>query len=181
MSHQNTICDNFERDNPYHFFRANQQQSGSKIFSLNQCSLSVNWCDWHILAGNDERINSHCLTRVVMLPHFRNNIYNFPKSSQFEIKNLSSKIIRTISQDVWWLATRTGWNLKLRKILLFAFLVTFLRYNHHNDWNKTWDILIPKTSRSLHLKYVIRHRTSEVVKSSHIQNLQYWHLCVSLI
>ena len=25
----------------------------------------MNGCDWHILAGNDERINSHCLTHAV--------------------------------------------------------------------------------------------------------------------
>ena len=34
-----------------------------KIYSLAQCSLTVSECDWHIMAGNDERINSHCLTR----------------------------------------------------------------------------------------------------------------------
>ena len=52
-----------KRDNPYYFFPANQQKEGTKIYSLTQCSLTVNECDWHILAGNDERINSHCLTR----------------------------------------------------------------------------------------------------------------------
>ena len=36
---------------------------GTKIYSLIQCSLTVNECDWHILAGNDDRIYSHCLTR----------------------------------------------------------------------------------------------------------------------
>ena len=38
---------------------------GTKIYSLTQCSLTVNECDWHILAGNDKRINSHCLTRKI--------------------------------------------------------------------------------------------------------------------
>ena len=52
-----------ERNNSYYFSRANQQKAGTKIYSLTQCSLTVNECDWHILAGNDERINSHCLTR----------------------------------------------------------------------------------------------------------------------
>ena len=37
-----------------------------KIYSLTQCSLTVNECDWHIMAGNDERINSHCLTRALL-------------------------------------------------------------------------------------------------------------------
>ena len=37
---------------------------GTKIYSLTQCSLTVNEYDWHILAGNDERINSHCLIRT---------------------------------------------------------------------------------------------------------------------
>ena len=33
---------------------------------VKQCeyTFTVNECDWHILAGNDERINSHCLTCV---------------------------------------------------------------------------------------------------------------------
>ena len=52
-----------ERDNPYYFFPANQQKASTKIYSLTLCSLSVNECDWHILAGNDKRINTHCLTR----------------------------------------------------------------------------------------------------------------------
>ena len=52
-----------ERDNPYYFFPANQHKTGTKIYSLTQCSLTVNECDWQILVGNDERINSHCLTR----------------------------------------------------------------------------------------------------------------------
>ena len=53
----------FERDNQYFFIPANQQKTGTKIYSVTQCSLTVNECDWHILAVNDERINSHCLTR----------------------------------------------------------------------------------------------------------------------
>ena len=57
--------DALERDNPYYFFSANQQKPGTKIYSLPQCSLNVNECDWYILAGNDERINSHCLTRCI--------------------------------------------------------------------------------------------------------------------
>ena len=62
------LCrDNFllyERNNSYYFFRANQQKAGTKIYSLTQCSLTVNICDWYILAGNGERINFHCLTRM---------------------------------------------------------------------------------------------------------------------
>ena len=49
-----------ERNNLYYFSRANQQKAGTKIYTLTQCSLTVNECDWHILVGNDERINSHC-------------------------------------------------------------------------------------------------------------------------
>ena len=51
-----------KRDNPHYFFLANKQQARSKIYSLTQCSPTVNECDWHILAGNNERINSYCLT-----------------------------------------------------------------------------------------------------------------------
>ena len=36
----------------------NERYTGTKVYSLTQCSLTVNECDWHILAGNDERINS---------------------------------------------------------------------------------------------------------------------------
>ena len=53
-----------ERNNSYYFSRANQQKAGTKIYSLTQCSFTVNECDWHILVENDERINSHCLTRL---------------------------------------------------------------------------------------------------------------------
>ena len=55
------ICN--ERDNPYYFCPANKQKAGTKIYSLTECSLSVNECDWYILAGKDDRINSHCLSR----------------------------------------------------------------------------------------------------------------------
>ena len=55
----------FERNNSYYFSLANQQKAGTKIYSLTQCSLTVNGYDWHILAGNDERINSPCLTRLI--------------------------------------------------------------------------------------------------------------------
>ena len=53
----------YERNNSYYFSRANQQKEGTKIYSLTPCSLTVNECDWHISAGNDERVNSHCLIR----------------------------------------------------------------------------------------------------------------------
>ena len=36
----------------------------TKIYSLTQCCLTVNGCDWHILAGNDDRIKSHCFIRT---------------------------------------------------------------------------------------------------------------------
>ena len=58
----------FERNNSCYFSRTNQQKAGTNIYSLTQCSLTVNECDWHILAGNDVRINSHCLIRCVNLP-----------------------------------------------------------------------------------------------------------------
>ena len=31
----------------------------------------MNECDWYILAGNDERINSHCLTRGSVENYFK--------------------------------------------------------------------------------------------------------------
>ena len=39
-----------------------------KIYSLTRCNLTVNECDWCILAGSDERINSYCLTRNLRYP-----------------------------------------------------------------------------------------------------------------
>ena len=63
-SRKRTIKGHTERDNPYYYFRANQQQAGINIYSLTLGSLTVKECDWHILAGNDERINSHCLTQT---------------------------------------------------------------------------------------------------------------------
>ena len=68
MSMQFLICDkynqiNYERKNSYYFCRANQQKAVAKIYSLTQCSLTMNECDWHTLAGNDGRIKSHCLAR----------------------------------------------------------------------------------------------------------------------
>ena len=42
-----------EREYPYHFFRANQRKVNSKIYSLTDCDLIVNGCDWHILAKRE--------------------------------------------------------------------------------------------------------------------------------
>ena len=66
-----------ERNNSYYFSRANQQKAGTKIYSLTQCSLTVNECDWHILVGNDERISSHCLIRHL-----------FSKGNTFVLRNI---------------------------------------------------------------------------------------------
>ena len=49
-------CRSCERNNSYYFSRANQQKAGTKIYSLTQCSLTVNECDWHILAGNTREL-----------------------------------------------------------------------------------------------------------------------------
>ena len=45
------------------FLSSQSAKSGHHNISLTQCSHTVNECDWHSLAGNVERINSHCLTR----------------------------------------------------------------------------------------------------------------------
>ena len=55
------------KKNSYYFSRANQQKASTKIYSLTQCSLTVNEYDWHILAGNDERIDSLCLTHLQLV------------------------------------------------------------------------------------------------------------------
>ena len=61
----NSVSVDLDRNNSYYFSRANQQKAGTKIYSLTQYSLTMNGDDWPILAGNGERINSHCLTRYV--------------------------------------------------------------------------------------------------------------------
>ena len=81
-----------EGTNPYNFFRVMHQQANLKIHSLTQCNLTMNGCDWHILAGNNERIVFHCLTRfskprtfnlkrflgnIAMSTGFKNYILNF--------------------------------------------------------------------------------------------------------
>ena len=75
----------FKRNNSYYFSRANQQKAGTKIYSLTQCSLTVNECDWHILAGNDERINSYCLTGYNLCTsiHIRLSFLNLCKLGYF--------------------------------------------------------------------------------------------------
>ena len=45
-----------ERNDSYYFSRANQQKTGTKIYSLTQCSLTVNECDWHILAATTREL-----------------------------------------------------------------------------------------------------------------------------
>ena len=75
-----------QRNNPYYFFRANQQKVNCEIYSLTQCGLTVNECDWQILAGNDDRIVVHCQTRKVWIHqivllykcwHFMSHIHKF--------------------------------------------------------------------------------------------------------
>ena len=58
------------RNNPYHFFRANQQKVNRKICSFTRCSLTVNECDRHILEGIDQSIVVRCLTRIVPCENF---------------------------------------------------------------------------------------------------------------
>ena len=77
-----SICIAIERNNSYYFSRANQQKASTKIYSLTQCSLTVNECDWYILAGNDERINSHCL------PH--GSVENYFKFFSIEVAQKSN-------------------------------------------------------------------------------------------
>ena len=52
-----------ERDNPYYFFRANQQKAGTKIYSLTQCGLTVN--------ESDGRATMRELIYIVWLGYFQ--------------------------------------------------------------------------------------------------------------
>ena len=76
-----------ERDNRYYFFRANQQKSDTKIYSLTQCSITVNKCDWHILKDNEERIKSHCLTHGEKTTLVKNKFDNFKKNASLTIQD----------------------------------------------------------------------------------------------
>ena len=42
--HIHLECLTYERENSYYLFRTNQQKASTKIYSLTQCSLSVNEC-----------------------------------------------------------------------------------------------------------------------------------------
>ena len=53
----------------YYFFWVNHQKGCSNIYPLIQCSLIVNEGDWYIVAGNDERFNSHCSTLKLHTGH----------------------------------------------------------------------------------------------------------------
>ena len=53
---KNGHVSNKERTNSHYFSRANQQKAGTKIYSLTQCSLTVNECDWHILAATSREL-----------------------------------------------------------------------------------------------------------------------------
>ena len=39
----------YERENPYHFFPANQQKVNSEIYSIPQYDLTENGCDWQAM------------------------------------------------------------------------------------------------------------------------------------
>ena len=49
----------------YYYFWANQWKANIKIFSWTQYEINKDRRDWHILAGNDERIISHNLNRCL--------------------------------------------------------------------------------------------------------------------
>ena len=48
-------CLEYARDTEDAFMQV-RRSLNSKIYSLTQCDLTVNGCDWLILAGNRERI-----------------------------------------------------------------------------------------------------------------------------
>ena len=77
-----------ERNNSYYVSQANQQKAGTQIYSLTQCSRTVNECDWDILVVNDERINSHCLTRSWLE---RRKIYTGNIAISLNKKNLKGR------------------------------------------------------------------------------------------
>ena len=62
---------------PCHFSWANQRKADIKIFSRTQCKISKDRCNWHILAGNEERIVLHTLLlpfRVLQCDRFTSEI-----------------------------------------------------------------------------------------------------------
>ena len=105
------ISELFEKDNPYYLFRANQQQVGTKIYSLTQCSLSVNECDWHIFTVKDERINTHFLTLMLPMLQFSLNVYRRklmkPGGPAHEI--VTKTVHKTVPEDVGGGEVLGGW------------------------------------------------------------------------
>ena len=47
----------------YYFFQANQWKANVRIYFRTPYEISVNWCDWPISAGNEEKIVRDFLTR----------------------------------------------------------------------------------------------------------------------
>ena len=101
-----------ERDNPYHFFPANQQKAGTKIYSLTQCSFTVNECGCHILACNDEKINTHCFTRDMKLSEWE--IYKL-----LNISSGSSNNIGSATDNMDTASSPVKYNLWLNYLLIY--------------------------------------------------------------
>ena len=62
----------------YYFTPANQQKKGTQIYSLTQCSLTVNECDWHILAATTREL-IHIVLKVKQYNNasIANFVYNW--------------------------------------------------------------------------------------------------------
>ena len=99
------------------FLSSQSATSGTKIYSLTQHSFTAHECHWHILVGNDKRINSHCLTGK--------------KSSQ-NWKKIQNKNL-TKGQNLW---SQFGYHIKvtiLQFLLSTPFSVLiFCAMNHTN-------------------------------------------------
>ena len=78
------------------FLSKQSAKTGTKIYSLTQCSLSVNECDWHILEDNDERIRSHCLPFFQMTTSHKgpDKIYAYSRTYYQGLNDILTRKIR---------------------------------------------------------------------------------------
>ena len=82
-----------ERNNSYYFSRENQQKEGPKFYSLTQCSLTVNECDWHILA----RELIHIVWLVFIYRSLQQSLHRFTQTKN--VDEMMKVVLQEIGQQ----------------------------------------------------------------------------------
>ena len=74
------ISTSTEREKPYNFFRAKQQNANFIFYSQTRYDFRVNRCDWCILADNEKRIVQDCLTARLNKNNCFKNLEFYPST-----------------------------------------------------------------------------------------------------